>query len=962
MKQTFSGFLVVGCLSYAATCLAQGGRTAADNCPAFLQSYGLLSKAQKACDFPGYKNGMVAAAETCFERLPKPTAERAIREGLEMFDALEVQRGRKGVCDQVLASFPGYFGDPNFFDLERAARPLLSLIGNERFAEAYELARKLESEFKKRPKGQDQPLYATTLKALAISQAQLGKTEEAIQTLLKEIELEERLYGKESRALAETLNNLGLTYLNSRQPQLAEPLFRRALSMHERLSDAQTAAETKISLASALATSKRFAEAESLYHQALAAFGDRDRNSRVATIYENLAQMAVDREDYSAASEYFAKAIDIYAAAGMETKPSYAGLLLSIGDALLRTNNFPQAHTTLELALTTSRATLGDDHPKTAEIIDKISSAYFMNTLFNQTDSYKENLPRFLELRRQATSAALRSGRGNLSVDPTKAEAEANRDVFLKHLTGLGQAKILNAGDRTKLDEEAFQIAQLVNYSAAAVALRQMSARLSSQNERLGAIIRERQQKFEQKAALQASLSDAVARDDALRASALRKQQLDINSNLDRLSQVISRDFPSFADISEPRPLTVQQVQRLLKPDEALILFVPSTVFIHVFAVSQDSFQYSAIFNLAGEGQTVIDAKTIASFRKGLGSKATDSFDLRTSYRVYQKLFDTLDERIKSKLHYNFVPTGELTALPFHLLVTQEPASAVPEPSDYRKAPWIIRDHAIAVLPSVGSLEALRAIPGPSRPRKALVGFANPRFSKQVERVRIAGTRKPSYTEYWTGAGIDRNVLGRMLPPLPDSEDELREVARRVGASKDDLYLGERASERNVKSLSLKDYQIVYFATHGLVAGDVKGIGEPSLALTLPDKPDATDDGLLTASEVSQLSFNADWVVLSACNTIAGDRPGAEALSGLARAFFYAGARALLVTHWEVESEAATRLTTVAFRKLTEDKSLSRAEAVRQSMLELLQDNSSDGNSNPSYWGPFAVIGEGRLH
>jgi CHAT domain-containing protein len=55
-------------------------------------------------------------------------------------------------------------------------------------------------------------------------------------------------------------------------------------------------------------------------------------------------------------------------------------------------------------------------------------------------------------------------------------------------------------------------------------------------------------------------------------------------------------------------------------------------------------------------------------------------------------------------------------------------------------------------------------------------------------------------------------------------------------------------------------------------------------------RPTDLDRGLLTASEVAQLKFNADWVVLSACNTIAGDKPGAEVLSGLARSFFYAGA------------------------------------------------------------------------
>jgi CHAT domain-containing protein len=117
----------------------------------------------------------------------------------------------------------------------------------------------------------------------------------------------------------------------------------------------------------------------------------------------------------------------------------------------------------------------------------------------------------------------------------------------------------------------------------------------------------------------------------------------------------------------------------------------------------------------------------------------------------------------------------------------------------------------------------------------------------------------------------------------------LKAVAKKLGGPSNELYLREAASETNVKSLSLRDYRIIYFATHGLVAGDVKGLGEPSLALTLPQKPTEKDDGLLTASEVAALSLNADWVVLSACNTIAGDKPGAEALSGLARAFFYAG-------------------------------------------------------------------------
>ena len=158
-----------------------------------------------------------------------------------------------------------------------------------------------------------------------------------------------------------------------------------------------------------------------------------------------------------------------------------------------------------------------------------------------------------------------------------------------------------------------------------------------------------------------------------------------------------------------------------------------------------------------------------------------------------------------------------------------------------------------------------------------------------------------AYTDFWQGVGVDRARLAQALPQLPDTADELKGVASDLGVAASDIHLGADASETTVKRARLSDYGIVYFATHGLVAGDVKGLAEPSLALSIPRQPSELDDGLLTSSEVAQLKLNADWVVLSACNTIAGDRPGAEALSGLARSFFYAGARALLVSHWAVD-------------------------------------------------------------
>ena len=167
-------------------------------------------------------------------------------------------------------------------------------------------------------------------------------------------------------------------------------------------------------------------------------------------------------------------------------------------------------------------------------------------------------------------------------------------------------------------------------------------------------------------------------------------------------------------------------------------------------------------------------------------------------------------------------------------------------------------------------------------------------------------------------------------------------------------------TETRVRSMDLSEYSILAFATHGLVSGELKGLAEPALVLTPPDEGSEADDGLLTASEIATLDLNADWVILSACNTAAADgTPGAEGLSGMAKAFFYAGARALLVSHWSVNSEAAVAITTGMLGEMAGDPEIGRAEGLRRSMLAMMETEGKDHFAHPMFWAPFVVVGEG---
>jgi CHAT domain-containing protein len=326
------------------------------------------------------------------------------------------------------------------------------------------------------------------------------------------------------------------------------------------------------------------------------------------------------------------------------------------------------------------------------------------------------------------------------------------------------------------------------------------------------------------------------------------------------------------------------------------------------------------------------------------------------------------------------VANGAMASLSLAMLPTAAPGQETQEPvwfASNRKTPWLLRKHAVTQVPTVNSLVTLRALPARAERSLSFFGVGDPWFNRE-HAAQAAQPEAPATMLAARGARFALRSPGRLdqvdsaqlaqLARLPDTAEEIREVAAILGAAASpEVLLGAQANEAEVKKRDLRGKRVVMFATHGLMPGELDGLNQPALALSSPAVAGGEGDGLLTAEEVLGLKLDADWVVLSACNTAGGAAEGAEALSGLGRAFFYAGTRSLLVSNWPVETVSARLITTGVFAAQKADPTLSRAEALRKTMLDLIdRGEAKDAGGLPTYsyahplfWAPFTLVGDG---
>ncbi len=446
------------------------------------------------------------------------------------------------------------------------------------------------------------------------------------------------------------------------------------------------------------------------------------------------------------------------------------------------------------------------------------------------------------------------------------------------------------------------------------------------------------------------------------------EERATVYAEFEKLTNELKVDpkYHNYFSIIDRHSLSVLEVQRLLHPGETVVNYLVTQARIYLWVVQPNriSMHHSSIARPTLR-KMVKGLRRMVSMEDGGRLKDVPRFDVETAHELYKLLFAPTERLLGADSHVFLVPDAVLQSFPFSLLVTEAPKKAITNIEGYKAVPWLAKKrYALTVLPSMASLQDLRGNVESSQASKSFIGFGDPQL-----RDNDKGEKASFFSRIFSFKRIGANVdeLSSM-PELPETADELRRISEAVGGREEDIYLQEAATETLVKSTNLMAYQNVAFATHGLLAQELENLTEPALVLTSPSQKTDEDDGLLSASEIAQLKLNADMIILSACNTAADGEANAAGLSGLAEAFFYAGSRTVLVSHWKINSEATVALITGMFEELANNPDVPRAEALRRSMLALMNDEKRQWwkprrywYAHPMFWAPFVVMGEGAV-
>lgn len=301
---------------------------------------------------------------------------------------------------------------------------------------------------------------------------------------------------------------------------------------------------------------------------------------------------------------------------------------------------------------------------------------------------------------------------------------------------------------------------------------------------------------------------------------------------------------------------------------------------------------------------------------------------------LFATLFGRLAAQVEPGQRLIIVPDGLLHYLPFETLIYNDR--------------YLIEDHEIIYNPSASVLGLLQAAgkQADSGDKLELLAVGDPVFEPQA--TAIGGKLAKNRSRH--PARLRLAERGVQLAPLPRTRDEVQHIAGLFPPDRCRVLLGSESTETAVKRESLRRYRRLHFATHSLI--DEQSPARCAVVLTPDDG--AEEDGLLEVNEIARLDLDCDLVVVSACQTGRGKLLSGEGVVGLSRAFLYAGARAVVVSLWNVSDISTSRLMKNFYQNLT--GGMTNAAALRRAKLDML--SSGQQTRHPYYWSPFVMIGK----
>ena len=445
---------------------------------------------------------------------------------------------------------------------------------------------------------------------------------------------------------------------------------------------------------------------------------------------------------------------------------------------------------------------------------------------------------------------------------------------------------------------------------------------------------------------LQQSIFD---KEDQNALSKLKTEIINFEDKRVYLNQTINLLTENTASLFSDRFLNLRQVQDQLS-DQQLLVF-PAETFedesLTVFLISSKKLAVVRTSMLASELREAGNLlRTSLQFSDGSNLENLPKFDLELAHQIYKQLFSDQLPGFQGVSDLIVIPSRPISNLPLAVLITEDPTKT---DYSYDEQSWLGLEKNISYLTSVSDLKLLEESKSADL-FASFIGFGNPKLSQKTNKLRGLKIIDLEEGELSKSPNLNR------LPSLPSTKNELKAVKAIFSKDKSRIFMQEDATEEKLKKVDLSQYNVLLFATHGVIAGEWELLDEPALVMTPPfDNVSDKNDGLLTASEIRELKLNADFVVLSACNTAAGDKNSDEGLSGLASAFIFAGAKSIIASHWSVESNATQLLITNFFKNLQNFKGIGRSEAMRQSMKKLFSDKKYN---HPIFWAPFVLVGQ----